>query len=71
MNENQKYGFDVWGFLPLPGVLDGDEIASCAKALSSGKPRCRRFITSTSCFSFSTALPGGGSRIPAPKLARS
>ena len=71
MNENQKYGFDVWGFLHLPGVLDGDEIASCAKALSSGSADACRVLrdhtTLTDCLE--TILGDDYSLDAAPALA--
>ena len=37
MNADQKYGFDVWGFIHLTRVLDGAELAACNQAFD---PSC-------------------------------
>ena len=37
MNTDQKYGFDVWGFIHLTRVLDGAELAACNQAFD---PAC-------------------------------
>ena len=52
MNADEDYGFDVAGFLHVPGALSAAEVAACSEALddagrtgadSSGRCRSTRY----------------------------